>query len=217
MIVSALVSIIIAVVIFLLVILPGGKKIEAAFFGGNSETLETFVNGINSVVPEKTEDFVLQLNENSAVIGFSKDAAAYKCFKCVEGMQESITPKPDNPECNGKACVCFCDKEFEANGPGLSGSHWNGKCNKPFTCKELNSQINIADKTVIGKTGGSLTGSDKYWEKSFMFGRNVESQMTGSQFINKEETIVLHVQRKGDIIGVCDSYALKYNGGKCIT
>lgn len=218
-IVNSLVSIIIAVVIFLVIILPNGTRVMSAFFGGGSESFEAFVNGIKEMAmrPEKTESFALQLNDKSAIIGFGKDTDAFKCYSCGEGINEDkinkITFKPDNPECNSKACVCLCDSSFETKSgtvSGIPGNVWIGKCNSGLICKTINT--NIAGKTIIRKMGHIPGfGSDLYqhWIDGFLFTRGVDN--ANGLSVNKEEIITLHVQKKESIIGVCNSGMLKFN------
>lgn len=210
----ALVVTIIAVVVFFLLVLPACNRVGDAFFSYDTKSFESFVGEINNMPTERMDEFILNLNDESAVIGFGKNTDAFKCYECVEGIKESIVPKPDNQECKETACVCLCDKDFEANGPGMTGNRWQGKCNKPFICKKLDQNLDIADKTVIGKSGGSLTGSDMYWSKSFMFTRNIPQQLNGLEE-NSDETIGLYVEKKASLITVCNNEILDFNKGTC--
>lgn len=228
MIASTLVKIIIALVVLFLIVIPACNKVREYFFSyGTTESFETFVDGINSMEPG-TKQFVLRLDEGSGVIGFGREAyGSYENdFKCYCGSKMSgltslerlnvIIDKPSNPECNDKACICLC--ELETLGETIDGgSGTHGNCKRIISCKGLNA-IDITDKTMIDKKSNlPLLGGDwfQYWKKSFLFYRSIagiSEYLNGlGSNLNKEEVITLSVEKRGNLVGVCNSNMLKFN------
>lgn len=205
MVASALVRIIAGVAIFFLIIVPACNKVRDFFFSHGTESFETFVDEINKMTSDGTGEFVLQLNDNSAVVGFKSDAARYECYGC--SLMGAPVPwvtfkfdKPANPECNGKACVCLCDGKFEKS---VEGSTIVGTCSSLMLCKKLN--MDVVDKTII-KTHSSQT---EHWLNGFLFARGV----IGANGLNlyNMEIMTLHMQRKASILGVCNDDMIEYN------
>lgn len=229
MIVSTLVKIIIALVVLFLIVIPACNKARKYFFDyGSTESFETFVDGINSMEPG-AQQFVLRLDKGSGVIGFGREAANtydndFKCYcgSKMNGLTSSerlnvILDKPSNSECNGKACVCLCELETQGETiDGGGGTH--GNCKRIISCKGLDGEIDITDKTIITKLSNlPLLGGDwfQYWGKSFLFYRSIagipETLNGLGSNLNKEEIITLSVEKRGNLVGVCNSNMLKFN------
>lgn len=215
--VSTLVRIIIFTAIFFLILLPAWNKVEAAFFNSGQKSFEAFVDKINGMVqyPKKTESVVLELNDKSAVIGFSKNTDAYRCYcgskwsgpSIVERLNVIIN-KPNVPECIADACICLCDIKTETKDILGSGSGLIGRCENSI-CKKLNGGMDITPKTNMKPDDGSIP---QYWDRGFLFA-NGFNNLNGMQ-MSMDKINTIYIQKEGNIIGVCDGNMLQYNKDK---
>jgi len=134
---------------------------------GAGSSLTDLVNELSNI--NGADTIFLSLNEDSAIIGFSKDAVSFVCQNCFLGSvftgpefhYGSLTvSKPDNPECIDKSCVCLCTE-------GLDSSDFNEvelTCEQ-FRCQSLNRDI--YSPIALGQKQG-----DSYWEHGFIFIRS---------------------------------------------
>jgi hypothetical protein len=217
---KALVRIIIAVVVFLLLILPACNKMRSAL-SSDTKSFEEFVDGINEMQPGETRSFLLKLNDDSVIAGFDKDADSFQCYNCGQDTGLSrITKKPENNEaCTNIACICLCDGDFaiDYDYSGSLAYHTTGKCKSDFTCKALNADIGIRDIILIGeRTFVFSEDLDVYWVNSFLFSRGINYVNGLSK--NNDEIITLYVEKKAEgsenIIAVCNQEILDFNKEK---
>jgi hypothetical protein len=214
---EALVRTIGFVLLFLLIIFPAYNKISSYFsYEKYSKSFENFVNKINKMELPK-ETITLLLNEKSAIIGFSKNSEGYECVNCYElgtitsiaGAADKTTiifNKPNNKACSENACICFCSSELKILRENFKSIKY-GKCTTELICKKIENK-DITNKVTI-KT--YLGGGSEYWKNGFLFANGV--QANGLELHDKE-LIILVVEKKSNIIGICNNEMLEYNKNK---
>lgn len=194
----------------LTLVLMACNRVREVFYSTDSKSFEVFVDGINEMSSDTIEEFALQLDKGSAIVGFSEGTDAFECYGCRGIGEQRIDRrviKPADNQCSGTACVCLCDNSFEIKS---AGGVREGECKGKWICKKLNVGIDISPKTFIGKKFNVF--GDKYWINGFLFSRRVLN-MNGL-VTDEEEMAFLHVEKKGNLIGVCNEYLLNYNEDK---
>lgn len=216
---EALVRIIATVAIIFLVVIPAGVKIHAYYSNPEKKYLQSFQDFVDKINKMNLgrDQFELNLNEKSAIIGFSRNADRYECFNCYIGVQNRpsiIFNKPKDNECVNNACICLCNGGFQLIEGDLDGKSMQfGKCISNFQCKGI--EKNIVDKVIIKVYPGlnikitKLGGGAEYWKNGFLFANGV-SGANGLKLSNQEINDFV-VEKTPDIIGVCNSDMLKFN------
>ncbi len=208
---EALARTLITVVIILLIVFPAYNRLHAAFLSSEKKYLqsfENFVNAINKMTPGR-QSFELRLNDKSAIIGFSKNTDRYECFNCYSAQNRPtiIFNKPVNEECSGSACICLCKEGFKFEVNDIEGKPTEiGQCQK-LACKKIENQ-DVIDRTIISPN--SITESSEntaYWKNGFLFANGVP--LANGLKPYDEEYTTLVVEKKSDIIGICNSDMLK--------
>src|SRR3989338_181491 len=219
--IKAIVRLIIALAVLFLVVFPACNKLRSYFFGADTGSFDTFVEGINEMSSDG-DSFVLRLNEKSAVIGFGKTTDRYECYRCTApegamGFVSLIILKP--AECGGDACACLCSEikhEYKSFEGGMATV---GECQKPV-CRKLNPDI--VNKLVVHvhpsyttpvKLAELLKNPNQYinlWINGFLFANGFDEANELNK-LNNEDITTLYVEKKGNLIGVCNKAILDYN------
>lgn len=201
---EALLRITIAVVLAYIAIFHIGKPAAEAAFGSNdaSQSFDRFVNEINSLQEGPGKQSLVDIDEGTALIGFTKNGKEFRCYVCdqVYAFSSNIPfysiQKPANEQCNGKACVCLCLK-------GLSKSQYVGQESKincqQFSCKSLNNDLynKISLESALKKKGIQIA-TYPYWENGFFFVRrkNTDTPLNGMIPPNDDRKISLFIEKK---------------------
>lgn len=172
--VEGLVRIIIMISLVIIVFSIGkeiGKYVLKYFFGTDLEgNFNNFADDLNklSAMESQSRQVFITLDQNTAIIGFSRHSDAFRCFACGSGTNTDITSffnKPDAQECKDKPCVCLCPTPLQID---LSKSPYEMKCDK-IKCKSLNENLaeTINLKQYIQELG-------KEWQQQFSFLSNAK-------------------------------------------
>lgn len=210
MILSALVRIIIAIAVLFLIVIPACNKLRAYLSNSETESFGAFVDKINKMDSNSKEDFAFRLEEKSAVVGFSKDANRYECFNCYVGTASPratiIFNRPaDQDGCSGGVpCACLCSSlKLEQENPKVA------QCSS-LLCKKISSatmgNLDVTGKTIVKKYP---FGGTEHWNNGFLFVNGVAGA-NGLRLYN-ENPMLLYIEKKGNIIGVCNKDILDLN------
>lgn len=212
---ETLVRIIVAAAVIILVVIPLGNKLHAAFYDSGKKYSESFENLALSIqnMGQGRETSLLKMKDRSAFIGFSKGSEKFECFNCYVGVQNRPTiifNRPKAPECTDSSCICLC------SGFSLESAAGNGV--KSGKCSEIKCRAvagNIAERTPIKIYPGldiwvtTLGGGSEYWKNGFLYARGVP-QSNGLRLYS-EEDMNLIVEKRGTTIGICNYDILELN------
>lgn len=177
------------------------------------KSFDDFINNINNMEVRR-DTFGLKLGQNTAVIGFSKDIQKYECINCYNigvNVRTVTADKPNDKECIGQACICLCSEGLRISESGAALAVIG--CQK-YTCKKI-VQKDIAKRTAIEPLLVLVHPKQppqtypRAWINGFLYSNNFPN--ANGLKVNNEEAIELVVERKDDVIGVCNRDALKYN------
>ena len=193
MVLSAIVRIILAIVLFIFVFVAC-TMIKSAFFSNDDKYTVSFVGLVNSIndmnmkQPKKTVP--LETKEESAIIGFRKDGAAWECNNCNPTKK---FVKPSNQQCDGNACACICIE-------GFKGSQTNIEC-QTLICRTLTKDIK--DETIIDKD------KNIKWINGFLFVNGMDNVNGLPKFRGTQ--MDLFIDDNNDVISVCNADMREYN------
>jgi hypothetical protein len=150
--------------------------------------LKNMVGILNELGDGSIRPFLLGLSENSALVGFSRGAADFRCVGCA-GSQKSTDwetlqiTKPQVPECASSACVCLCSdiSKSEKSTPTQSPYRLLSTLScRQTKCKQLIN--NIPEKLYLLESHGATFYQNvnaqnwPYWENGFFFENSKEIQ-----------------------------------------
>jgi len=210
--VEALMRIIIMVVLIWIVFNIGKKAAEAAFGGSNLDTsFNKFVEEIKKVDIDRPKEVFLELEPNTAIMGFSKDRD-YECYGCGGAPKDEVRAQfkhPSHPECQDSACLCICFKGF--NMASRSQPILDISCEK-LQCKKLDFDVipKVQLENLVAKKYGPEYFKVSSWQGGFLYVRDdakgVSAVITGLP-LNYERTITVFLEKKAindkAYIGVC--------------
>ena len=217
---EALVRTIATAAIIFLIVIPAGVKLYAYYSNPETKYMQSFQNFVDKINKMNLgrDQFTLNLNEKSAIIGFSKNADRYECFNCYIGVQNRpsiLFNKPKDNECNNNACICLCNGGFQLIERDLDGKSTEfGQCTNTLQCKRI-EQKNIVDKVIIKTYPGldikitKLGGGAEYWKNGFLYANGVPGS-NGLKLPNQEINDFV-VEKNADMIGICNYDMLKFN------
>lgn len=175
LIIEALLRLIIAVAL-LVVIFNIGKLVAGAMFGGSAlqNSFGKFVEEVDNI-DVSMKQAIIYLEPDTAIIGFSSGADAFRCIGCTSRNSEETTSyfkKPENEQCSGKNCICLCQKSLQ-----IESSKYPLRigCEK-LLCNTLNSNL-----AAMVKIDANKESSGK-WAGGFFFLR----KDLGSYILNSE-------------------------------
>lgn len=208
--IEALIRIIIAVILLFIAIKVGQKVIDIFAGSDAPKGLESFAEEINGL--KRIEEFksaFIVLDPDMAVIGFSRDAADFRCYGCITDEFSAAgktiyytMKKPTYIECKGKPCACVCLGDFSV----LPASHGDARelyCRK-YYCRSL--EIDIApDVSLQGplRRSGIDRSSYPYWQNGFMFVRASSPDTPSNGMIpanseRKQAVCIARISREGN-------------------
>lgn len=169
------------------------------------DSFNYFVDGINTMTISEHE-FTLSFKEKAAIVGFSKNSEFYECINCYGGTQDKpkiVVEKPIVEACLNHACICLCNWEFKLEEKDLNGQKTKfGECSEQqFSCKSI--ERDIIDELPITKDG------KEYWKNGFLFVNDIAG--ANGLIIYKEEEIKFKVNKRNEIIAVCNMDMYEFN------
>lgn len=192
-----------------------GKMIARAAGVGASdieEEFNRFVREINELKVGDAAQVFVTLDPNTAIIGFSKDAKSYKCFNCGTQKKDISTflKKPDNEQCNNKACICLCRSPLIIDKTVLI-TPYEMRCEK-IKCQTLNENEDLAGTTELRKHFEELDRREpqKYtalmdarWESGFLLERHSRNDFVSNGLPSpqlRRLTIFIQKEQRGNTI-----------------
>lgn len=211
---------VIALVAVAFIIKPYAAEAFNSLFEGNLEqTFNSLVQEINNL-NVKSKLVFINLDPNTAIVGFSSNAKEFRCFGCGSDTKDmtSYFVKPDDDACKNSACACLCPKglvlhDLRGNPP------FEMKCDKPI-CKPLKKDLfdvieHKENKEQQGQTGYSKLKNTK-WTGGFLYDRNSRGDFISNglpQMQSGRFTVVVTQDNteKGTYIAVCPNNECTYS------
>lgn len=215
---SALVRTIITIITLIAVL-----SISTNIYGSIINTEEKYVRSFEEFVDNANnvkvgiETFTLSLKKNSAIIGFSKNSDSYKCIDCYAEIGNPkpivVIEKPRSSICSQSACICLCNGLKLEDKKTKEESMRVGQCEKLY-CKTLESDI--IDETPIkaymeveSGAGPVVIEIKAMWNNGFLFANSIYGANGLKQY--DKVVIPLYVEKKQNIIGICNPDIRKYH------
>ena len=209
LIIEALIRTIITIFLVVIVLNIGKNAGEAAGLWGISQSIKSLENLANKLNSPDLKDGdsrqeLIDLEQGDAIIGFSKDSKQLRCYGCQQIYGAAFSgsllyytiTKPLNKECDNKACVCVCSKEFVKT--SLSGEETKITCGS-FSCRTLEHDIaqKITLETALKKKNIQIA-TYPYWENGFFFVRrkNADTPLNGMMPPPDAITTALYIEKK---------------------
>lgn len=202
--VKTLVRVIVVIGVIFFLILPACNKVQSYFDTDQKykRSFEKFVDKINGF-PAGKRPASIELDKDSAIIGFSKNINLFECVNCWDGNKNIVFDKPTkNQECSESACICLCNEGFDSTEIGSGDDQAKViHCKKKLNCKQIDKDV--VEATVVSVREGS------YFNNGFLFARDI-SDVNGLEK-HTQETIDFVVDKTEDIIAVCTPNMLIQN------
>lgn len=195
-----------------------GKYIFAGFFGTDLEkNFNEFVDEMNKPfeanVPSRQA--FINLDSNTAIIGFSTTADGFRCIGCGSSDITSYFEKPNNNECNSKSCVCLCPKSLQIG----QLTPYKMQCDK-IKCRSLNKDlaemVELKDYIEKVEKENSVEYSflrNAKWSGGFLFERHFRATFVSNglpQPLSNRFSVYVN-KGEGNLLIICPGPDCKYS------
>jgi hypothetical protein len=193
--------------LFAALIVSIGCKVFTIDTGSNAAR-ESFDELVSKLEKSKAGDIiphelVLDKNEKTAILAFTRTSEKIEFVRSSDFVSWILFTRPK--ECtSGKACLCYCS-QFSPTLPAKAlPDVSNGACEVALQCTSFGSfdfpnplkKENYLPKNIIFGANNDLDYSFK--------GGFILTQYGSVGAINGAGPIILTIERKGDIVGLCD-------------
>lgn len=208
---DALARIVVMVIAVLLVFNIGKKIAESAGIGVSDiqEQFNKFVDEVNNLEVGDVNHVFVNLDMNTAIVGFSKNTDAYRCYSCGtprDGLS-TVFKKPNNEQCKNKACICLCRGLLTID--KTLGQPYTMQCDS-MVCKTLKQDL--AGYTELARYFENLEKIEpqKYdklkqskWEGGFFLERHSRNDFVSNALPSpqlRRFTVFLDKEQRGEAI-----------------
>jgi hypothetical protein len=176
-----------------------GKVYDSAKGGVGAQSSEKLANQLNSLSLGEAPQVLLTLDKESAIVGFSKNTADFRCVGCPKELRTGgnryayTIQKPAVPECTAKPCVCFCSRPTSAGIENTQTIELYKLTCKSFTCTSLSTDI--PSFTSLEKAFPAATLGEReypYWQNGFFFARS--DSISNGVRMNSQQQITAYLE-----------------------